>query len=59
MPETLYYFLTFVALMVVLWTMMLVLDRIWPSNFEREQDEREKRRREGKSHSDWSKPHLP
>ena len=43
MPDTAYtywYFGEFIVLMLSLWAMMFILDRIWLSNIEREKRER-------------------
>jgi hypothetical protein len=43
--QTIHHLWPLLALMLALWTMMFVLDRIWPSNEEREQERRDKQRR--------------
>ena len=35
-----WYFVEFIVLMLGLWAMMFILDRIWPSNFDRAQAEK-------------------
>jgi hypothetical protein len=45
----------FIGLMVALWAMMFIFDRIWPSNIERERAEKADA---GKAH-DATRPYKP
>ena len=37
---TYWYVAEFIGLIVAMWAMMFILDRVWPSNIEREQDKK-------------------
>jgi hypothetical protein len=57
--DTYFYVGEFIALILAMWAMMLILDQIWPSNYERDQAEKKANAEKARDATRPYKPTLP